>query len=149
MGTTVTIKDIAKKLGLSTSTVSRALTDSWEIKAETKDLVLRTAKEMDYHPNPQAQGLVTHCSKTVGLVVPELKSSFFAIIADGLQKTLFKHGYQLLITQSDESPEEEKSNIRLLRQHNVDGIIISTTYNSEYNRVTFEELLQSLLIFGF
>ena len=68
----ITIKDIAKKLGLSTSTVSRALSDSWEIKKETKELVIKTAAELNYHPNTQAKGLVTKKSYTIGIVVPEL-----------------------------------------------------------------------------
>lgn len=75
----ITIKDIAKKLGLSTSTVSRALSDSWEIKKETKELVIKTAAELNYHPNTQAKGLVTKKSYTIGIVVPELVTSFFLL----------------------------------------------------------------------
>lgn len=95
----ITIKDIAKKLGLSTSTVSRALSDSWEIKKETKELVIKTAAELNYHPNTQAKGLVTKKSYTIGIVVPELVTSFFPMIISGIQKILMHEGYQILITQ--------------------------------------------------
>ena len=123
----ITIKDIAKKLGLSTSTVSRALSDSWEIKKETKELVIKTAAELNYHPNTQAKGLVTKKSYTIGIVVPELVTSFFPMIISGIQKILMHEGYQILITQSNESAETERTNLSLLEQHMVDGIIISTT----------------------
>ena len=126
----ITIKDIAKKLGLSTSTVSRALSDSWEIKKETKELVIKTAAELNYHPNTQAKGLVTKKSYTIGIVVPELVTSFFPMIISGIQKILMHEGYQILITQSNESAETERTNLSLLEQHMVDGIIISTTSDS-------------------
>ena len=65
-----TIKDIARELGISTSTVSRALSGSWDVKEETRDLVRKTAETMHYHPNPMAVGLITKKSRTIGLVVP-------------------------------------------------------------------------------
>ena len=136
-----TIKDIAQKLGLSTSTVSRAMNDRWEVKKETRELVLKTAEEMDYHSNPQAVFLATKRSNTIGLVVPELVNSFFSIISSGVQNILKEAGYCLLIMQSNESPEEESENILLLQHYNVDGIILSTTPNCEYNRTLYQKLI--------
>ena len=136
----ITIKDIAKKLGLSTSTVSRALSDSWEIKKETKELVIKTAAELNYHPNTQAKGLVTKKSYTIGIVVPELVTSFFPMIISGIQKILMHEGYQILITQSNESAETERTNLSLLEQHMVDGIIISTTSDSFVNSDMYQSL---------
>ena len=136
----ITIKDIAKKLGLSTSTVSRALSDSWEIKKETKELVIKTAAELNYHPNTQAKGLVTKKSYTIGIVMPELVTSFFPMIISGIQKILMHEGYQILITQSNESAETERSNLILLEQHMVDGIIISTTSDSLVNSDVYQSL---------
>lgn len=136
-----TIKDIARELGISTSTVSRALSGSWDVKEETRDLVRKTAETMHYHPNPMAVGLITKKSRTIGLVVPELQNSFFSIIINGIQRILNEAGYQLLITQSDESAEIENRNLQLLKNNMVDGIIISTTANSEQNVDLYNELI--------
>lgn len=73
----VTIKDIAKALGLSTSTVSRALRDSYEISPETKKIVLEYAKEINYRPNPIALSLKEKRSRSIGIVVSEIANSFF------------------------------------------------------------------------
>lgn len=136
-----TIKDIAQKLGLSSSTVSRALNDSWEIKQETKDLVLKTAQEMDYHSNPQAVFLATKRSNTIGLIVPELMNSFFPLVIRGVQKVLREAGFRLLIMQSNELPEEEKENLKYMQQYNVDGLIISTTPYCEYNSILYQKII--------
>lgn len=138
-----TIKDIAKKLGISTSTVSRALSDSWEIKKETRELVLKAAEELHYHPNPMAIGLVTKKSHTIGLCVPELVHSFFPRVIAGMQRTLSEAGYTILVTTSDESCEIEKKNLLLLKQNLVDGILISTTSDSYKNADLYEEILGS------
>ena len=138
-----TIKDIAKKLGISTSTVSRALSDSWEIKKETRELVLKAAAELNYHPNPMAIGLVTKRSHTIGLCVPELVHSFFPKIITGMQRTLSEAGYTILITTSDESYETERKNLLLLKQNLVDGILISTTSESHRNADLYNEILNS------
>ena len=138
-----TIKDIARRLDLAVSTVSRALNDSWEVSAETRERVLKAAREMDYHPNTQARGLVTRCSKVVGLVVPDLLSStFFATIAKQIQATLHPQGYQVIVMQSNESSLEERRLIEILRGSNADGIIICTANDSCYNRSLFENLLR-------
>lgn len=136
-----TIKDIARELGISTSTVSRALSGSWDVKQETRELVRKTAEAMHYHPNPMAVGLITKKSRTIGLVVPELQNSFFSLIINGIQRILNEAGYQLLITQSDESAEIESRNLQLLKNNMVDGIIISTTANCEQNEELYRELL--------
>lgn len=136
-----TIKDIAQRLGLSSSTVSRALNDSWEIKQETKDLVLKTAEEMDYHSNLQAVSLATKRSNTIGLIVPELMNSFFPLVIRGVQRVLREAGIRLLIMQSNEMPEEENINIKYMQQYNVDGIIISTAPNCEYNSMLYQKMI--------
>ncbi len=139
----VTIKDIARDLGFAVSTVSRALNDSWEVSRETREAVLQKAREMNYHPNAQAKGLVTQRSKLIGMVVPELfRSTFFARVAHAVQATLMPEGYQLILTQSNESPEEERELLQTLRSHNMDGIIVCTATDSGYNRDLFEEFVR-------
>ncbi|MBR1576458.1 MAG: LacI family DNA-binding transcriptional regulator [Bacteroidales bacterium] len=149
-GRRTTIKDIAQRLGLAVSTVSRALNDRWEVSPETRELVLRTAEEMHYSPNAQARGLVTRKSKMIGLIVPDmLSSTFFSTIALEIQKTLIAKGYHLIITQSNESPEEERRLLMMMRENNVDGIIISTAIDSEYNRDLFEAFVQDKIALVF
>ena len=138
-----TIKDIARELGFAVSTVSRALNDSWEVSRETRERVLQKARELNYHPNAQARGLVTRRSKMIGMVVPDLFSStFFANIARVIQEILMPQGYYLILMQSNESPEEERKQLQMLRSNNVDGIIVSTATDSGYNRDLFEELVR-------
>lgn len=135
----VTIKDIAKELGISKSTVSRALADQWDVNAETRKLVLETAKRMNYQPNMLAQHLIQGNTKTIGLVVPEFHNSFFTQVIIGIQNILHKEGYLLLITQSNESAEVECQNIKMLKSNRVDGLIISIT--SQGNHDFYQEIL--------
>ncbi len=138
----ITIKDIAKKLNISIATVSRAFNDKSDIKIDTKNLILKTAKEMGYRPNPMAKKLVQKRSLTVGIVVPEFLNSFFPEVIIGAQEVLFKKGYQVLITQSNENFETELKNVKTLEDSMVDGIIISQsseTKNVEY----YQNLIRS------
>lgn len=137
-----TIKDIAKRLNLSIATVSRALNDKWEVSRETRELVMRTAAEMQYRPNAQARGLVSRKTRTIGVLVPDMTSSnYFTVITKHIQEELLPMGYQLLVAQSNESPEEERVLLNHFMDSNVDGMIISTSTDSEYNTDVFEEIL--------
>ncbi|MBP9739464.1 MAG: LacI family DNA-binding transcriptional regulator, partial [Chitinophagaceae bacterium] len=98
----VTIKDIAKELGLSTSTVSRALRDSYEISPETKKIVLEYAKEINYRPNPIALSLKEKRSRSIGIVVSEIANSFFSQAINGIESVANTRGYNVIITQSHE-----------------------------------------------
>jgi LacI family transcriptional regulator len=124
-GHQITMKEIAKKLGVSVSTVSRALKDSPELHSETKRKIVEAAKEMNYHPNLLAQSLRISRSKTLGVIVPEITSHFFASCISGIQDTANKRGYNVMICQSNESLEQEKANIRTLVSSQVDGLLIS------------------------
>jgi len=126
-----TLKDIANALNISTATVSRALADRWDVNQETKKTVLEEAKRQNYRPNPIAKRLQNKHSKTIGLVVPEFKSSFFPNVISGIQKVVNESGFQLLITQSQESMEEEEKNLKLLESNMVEGILISITREGE------------------
>ncbi|MDN3668717.1 LacI family DNA-binding transcriptional regulator [Echinicola jeungdonensis] len=133
----VTIRDIALKLDISISTVSRALRNSPEIKLETRKKVLRTAEEMNYSPNVVAQSLRVNKTKTLGIVVPELASHFFAANISGIQDTAYKRGYNVMICQSNENYEQEKSDIRTLISSRVDGLLISLSRETkQYEHLT-------------
>jgi LacI family transcriptional regulator len=130
-----TIKDVARKLNVAVSTVSRAFNDKYDIRKETRDLILKTAHEMGYHPNPIAQKLIQRKTFTVGVVVPEFVNSYFPEVIIGIQDVLVKKGYQVLVMQSNECHITELENVKTLENNMVDGLIISLsreTLNNEY-----------------
>lgn len=121
----VTIKDIAKALGLSTSTVSRALRDSYEISPETKKLVLEYAEKINYQPNPIALSLKERRTHSIGIVVCEIANSFFSQTIDGIESIAYKNGYNVIISQTRESFEREEINLHYLTSRSIDGLIVS------------------------
>lgn len=123
----VTIKDIAKALGLSTSTVSRALRDSYEISPETKRLVLAYAEKINYHPNPIALSLKERRSRSIGVIVAEIANSFFSQAIDGIESIAYQNGYNVIISQTRESSERESTNLNYLTSRSIDGLIVSVS----------------------
>ncbi len=121
----ITIKDVAKALNVSISTVSRAFNDKYDINPNTRDLILKKAKEMGYQPNPIARKLIQKRSYNIGIVVPEFIHSFFPKVIIGAQEVLIEKGYQVLIMQSHESSITELRNTKTLVNNMVDGLIIS------------------------
>lgn len=142
MNSHITIKDIAKALGISTSTVSRALSDAWDVKRETRDRVLDMAKKLNYHPNLNAKNLQNKRTGTIGIIIPEFTSSFFPNVVMGIQEVLYQENYHMFITQSGEDRNQEIANLNLLREHMVEGIIISTT-NQGGNEDAYRELIDN------
>src|SRR5687767_1065208 len=122
---TVTIKDIAKALDLSTSTVSRALRGSYEISQETKKLVLEYAEKINYRPNPIALSLKERRSRSIGVVVSEIANYYFSQAINGIESIAYNRGYHVIITQSHESQEREKVNVQHLASRGVDGLLVS------------------------
>jgi DNA-binding LacI/PurR family transcriptional regulator len=123
----VTIKDIARALGLSTSTVSRALRDSYEISPETKKLVLEYAEKINYHPNPIALSLKERRSRSIGVIVCEIANSYFSQVINGIESIANSNGYNVIISQSHESAQKELVNLQYLTSRSVDGLIISVS----------------------
>ena len=108
---TIRMKDIARELGVSVITVSKALRNHSDISTATRARVLKRVEELNYRPNYAARALVTGRSHTIGLVVPELVNSFFSEVAKGLAGVLRKSGFSLLISSSEGDPDVEKSAI--------------------------------------
>lgn len=121
----VTIKDIARYLSLSVSTVSRALVDDKNIRRETKEKVLEAAERLGYQPNPVAVNLKYGHTNTVGVIVPEMVTPFASQVISGIQSVLYASGIKVIIAESGENSEKEKENLRLMERFRVDGIIIS------------------------
>lgn len=121
----ITIKDIAKALNISTSTVSRALRGSYEINPETKKLVLEYAEKMNYRPNPIALSLKENRSRAIGVIVPEIANNFFSQTINGIEAIAYNRGYHVVIFQSHESYEREVANVQHALARKVDGLLIS------------------------
>ncbi len=123
----VRMKDIARDLGVSVITVSKALRDHSDISAATRARVLKRVKELNYKPNYAARALVTGRSNMIGLVVPDLVHSFYSEIGNGLGGVLRKAGYNLVISSSEEDQEVENQVIDQLIARRVDCLVIASS----------------------
>lgn len=119
------LKIIAKALGISVATVSKALNNYSDVSKKTKDLVLELAKKLNYTPNSFAVNLRTKESKTIGIIIPTMVHYFFSSIIDGILQEAEKRNYMVVLMQSNEDYELEKKQIDLLLSKGVDGIAIS------------------------
>lgn len=135
----VTIKDLAKELSISVSTVSRALSGDSNIKKETRERVVQAARAMGYLRNTVAANLKSGRTQTIGLLVPEMVTPYSSSVIKGIQQVLKKDHIKLIVAESGESWEEERENIAMLERFMVDGIIVNIcNYNenrSEYVRL--------------
>ena len=129
MAAKVTLKEIAREVGLSPSAVSLVLNDRpCRISEENRKLIKEVAARMHYVPNQIARSLVTQQSRTFGLIVPNIESRFFSSLARNLEIRCREHGYALFIMNSDVSPEHEEELIRLLVNRGVDGLFLVTAH---------------------
>lgn len=129
-----TIIDIAKALNISPSTVSRSLNNHPSISNQTKKEVLSLAKKLNYQPNLTALKLLNKKSGTIGVIVPEITGYFFSMIITGMQDIVSSLGYKLLISQTNESFEEEEKLIQEMIISRVEGVLISPSHQTN----TFE-----------
>ncbi len=121
----VTIKDIARELGISPSTVSRALKDHPDISVQTKKAVNELAEKLNYQPNIVALNLRQKKTNTIGVIIPELVHFFFSTVISGIESVAYEAGYSVILTQSNESYEREKKDIKALFNSRVDGMLLS------------------------
>lgn len=121
----VTIKDIAKVLKLSTSTVARALKDSYKISEETTKKVKECAEKLGYRPNVIAQSLRNQNSRTIGVLLCSIPNSFFAEAINGIESIATSKNYYVIISQSHETYENEVKNLKHLESRQIDGLLVS------------------------
>ena len=126
----VTIKDIARELGVSPSTVSRALKDHPDISPETKKAINDLAKKLNYSPDPIALSLKSRKSKIIGVIVPEIVHYFFSTVLHGIEDFAYDAGYNVMICESNESYERELKNVEALLSNRSDGILVSLSKNT-------------------
>jgi len=137
----VTIKDIAKRLKISVSTVSRALRGSADISDDTRRLVLAVAEELRYSPNPIALSLRDKKTKVIGVLVQEIANNYCSAVIAGIEDIAFKMGYNVLISQSHEKLDIEVLNTRLLASRRIDGLLI-TISNETRNVDHLKEMIE-------
>jgi DNA-binding LacI/PurR family transcriptional regulator len=133
------LTDVADRARVSTSTASRALNGVGELSDQTRESVRRAAEELGFRPSPTARSLRTRRTQTVGLVVPHVTHAFYAAVITGAQATLEEHGYRLILINSGEEADPVSNALRTLLDHEVDGLLVSTT---PFAAERFNELLQ-------
>ena len=123
----ITIKHIAQTLGISISTVSRALHDAYDVSPETRKKVMALAKELDYTPNPYAVSLVKQNTKMIGVLLPEIAVYYFSMVVKGIQDVAYSVGYNVMFFISGESLEREKIILSNLNVNSLDGLLVSVS----------------------
>jgi len=145
----ITIKTIAKELGVSSSTVSKALKDSHEISKETKQKIQAFANLYNYKPNHLALQLRTQKTKVIGVILPKIVHHFFSTVIMGIEEGAIEKGYHIMVCFSNESYQKEVETLKVLSNGSVDGIIMSvaneTLLNKDFNH--FKELVSEEIPF--
>jgi LacI family transcriptional regulator len=138
-----TLKQIAKELNVSVSTVSKALNDSPEISEQTKTRIKEYAKLKNYKPNVIGLNLKNRKTKTIGVIIPNILNSFFAKVFSGIEKVADEKGYNVIMCISNESLEKEAHTLEMLSNGTIDGFILSISEEAqklhEYNH--FKEII--------
>lgn len=142
----ISTSDIAKKLGISPSTVSRALNDNYKISEKTRQLVKEYAKKVGYQKNLHAASLIQNSTNIIGLVVPSTTNYFLSRIVKGITSVLYDKGYELLIMQTNEDFNREMEILSFLRSIRVDAIIYAPAH-STHTFDHIEEIIRSNLPF--
>jgi len=138
----ITIKDIAEKLNISPSTVSRALKDHPDINPKTRKTVKEIAKKYNYIPNRIAQSLLQNKSYIIGVIIPEIVHHFFSSVISGIENVAHEKGFHVMLCQSKETYEIELKNVETLLSSHIDGMLISIT--KETKDFTHLENLQEM-----
>lgn len=133
MKSKITLKDIAKELGVSISTVSKSLNDSYEISIETKNKVKAFADYYNYKPNSLALKLKKQKSYLIGVIIPEIVHHFFSSVLRGIEEFANSKGYNIMFCISNESYKKEKLNTKMLLEGGVEGILISVSSKTQRN----------------
>jgi LacI family transcriptional regulator len=128
----VTLKQIAKELDVSISTVSKSLRDSSEISEDTRQKVQAFAKLYNYRPNNIALSLKNRRTKTIGIIIPEIVHHFFATVINGIEQVANESGYTVIVCLSNESFDKEVLNMEMLANGSIDGFIMSLSKETQF-----------------
>lgn len=141
----ITIKTIAKELGVSTSTVSKALSDSHEISLETKERIRAYAKFYNYKPNNLALQLRSQKTKVIGVIIPKIVHHFFSTVIKGIENTVTERGYNVMICFSNNLYKREVETLEVLTSGSVDGLLVSLSKETMENHQSlhFQNLIDN------
>lgn len=128
-----TLKQIAKELNVSVSTVSKALNDSPEISEQTKIKIKEYAKLKNYKPNVIGLNLKNRKTKTIGVIIPDILNSFFAKVFSGIEKVADSRGYNVIMCISNESLKKEANTLEMLSNGTIDGFVLSISEEAQKN----------------
>lgn len=142
----VTIKDIAKKAGVSIATVSRVVNNNYYVSEEIKQKVLRSIEELNYYPNSIARSLKNDVTYIIGFVVSDIGNSYFTTIAKALEDAVSTQGYNIIVCSTDGSEERERKYLDLLMSRKVDGLVINTTGKNDKFLTEISKQLAVVLI---
>ncbi len=142
-----TIKDVARHAGVSHSTVSRTLTNSVPVAAETRERVLAAVKKLNYRPNDIAKALKNKRTRTIGLLLPRIDWTLFPQIADGVENRARQRGYLVILCDVRENPTIERDYVERLKNRSVDGFIMCTyAGNDEILRGLLDECIPTVAL---
>jgi len=123
-----TIKDIARRAGVSAATVSKVLNRKDQfISEETREKIWSLVKELDYTPNSIARSLITRSSRVIGIIVPDILNAYFTELVRACDQAARERGYSTILCNSDSEPEKEASHLTFLASHGVDGIVLAAS----------------------
>ena len=138
----ITIKDIARELGISVSTVSRALRDAYDVNKETREKVLAKAIELNYKPNFNAIGLVQSQTHHVGVLMPAITNYYFSTVFTGIEQVAYANGYNLILFITNDSAEREQTILQELSLSSLEGFLVSVCSQAD-SYAHFEELIRN------
>jgi DNA-binding LacI/PurR family transcriptional regulator len=127
IGSPVRIQEVARRAKVSSATVSRVLSNKPHVREELKERVLRVVQDLGYEPNRVARSLRAQRSSVIGLIISDVRNSFFQQLARAVEDMAYKNGYAVFLCNSDEDPEKESLYVNVLRAERVAGVIMSPT----------------------
>lgn len=134
-----TLKDIAERVGVSITTVSRVLNGKGSISQETKDKVFQVMQELDYHPNEMARSLVNRNSHLIGLIVPYIDHAFFSTLTAGIEDACSQEGYKLFLCTSGGNRDREREQFAALQANNVAGVLVCSRDSRDGEEILAEK----------
>jgi LacI family transcriptional regulator len=123
----VSIKDVARHAGVSTTTVSHVVNETRFVSEETRQKVLEAIEALDFYPSAAARSLVTKSTRKIGLVIADITNPFFTAVTRGVEDEINQHRYNTILCNTDEDPEREDDYLHLLTTQQIDGLIIAPT----------------------
>lgn len=134
----VTLKDVARRAGVSVSTVSRALNDKKLVEEKTRAMVLRCAEELDYHPNVIAKGLKEGKTKTIAFLIPNIENQIYPSLAIAVETEARKHGYFVLFCNTQDDQRREREYVENMKNRFVDGFLFATAMSGGESRTIYK-----------